>query len=69
MADEQPPTPDTASGTTTEPLSKNALKKLLKAEKAAELKAEKEAAARALKANNPERPASAVVEEILDPSA
>jgi len=73
MADAQPPTPDTASGTTTEPLSKNALKKLLKAEKAAAEKAEKDAArllaAVSISDNNKSKAAAVVEEEILDPSA
>lgn len=63
MADNPPPATD-ASG---EALSKNALKKLLKAEKAAELKAEKDAARQAAAKANPAK--QEVEEEILDPSA
>lgn len=63
MADNPPPATD-ASG---EALSKNALKKMLKAEKAAELKAEKDAARLAAAKANPAK--QELEEEILDPSA
>ena len=51
-----------------EPLSKNALKKKLKAEKAAEAKAEKDAKRAAEAAANPSKNKASAVEEELDPS-
>jgi lysyl-tRNA synthetase class 2 len=58
-----------ASTSTTENLSKNALKKQLKAAKAAQAKAEKEAAKAAKEAANPSKKKNDTEEEILDPTA
>jgi len=49
--------------------SKNAMKKRLKAERAARLKTEKQAAQAAKKAANPVKKKEVIVEEILDPTA
>jgi lysyl-tRNA synthetase class 2 len=51
-----------------QPLSKNALKKLLKAEKAAKAKAEKDAAKAAKAAANPQKTKEKAEEEITDPN-
>ena len=66
MAEEEPTTVPT--GEDGEPLSKNALKKKLKAEKAAKAKAEKDAKKKAEAAANPSKKVTAGDDEDLDPS-
>lgn len=80
MADQQTPAPDATAAATKamaevrldgegNPFSKNALKKVLKAEAAAKKKAEKAAAAAEKKKNEPQKKKSAAEEdEALDPS-